>query len=81
MSENRLKRQKQALKKLIEEMTSDLPPMLEIIWVANRSTVYQLLDNLAEEQMDAIVSKAREIVNMIDCAEEVTNDGTEYNPD
>ena len=55
--------------------------MLEIIWVANRSTVYQLLDNLTAEQMDAIVLKAREIVDMIDCAEEETDDGTEYNPD
>ena len=47
--------------------------------MVNRSTVYQLLDNLTSEQMDAIISRAREIVNMIDCADEVTDYGTEHN--
>ena len=49
--------------------------------MVNRSTVYQLLDNLTSEQMDAIVSRAREIVNMIDCADEVTEHGTEHDTD
>ena len=49
--------------------------------MVNRSMVYQLLDNLTSEQMDAIVSRAREIVNMIDCADEVTDYGTEHDTD
>ena len=81
MSESRLKRQKEALTKLVEEMTSDLPPMLAGIWMINRTTVYQLLDNLSADQMDAIVAKARDIVDMIDCADEDTEHGTEYNTD
>ena len=81
MSNSRLQKQKEALKNLVEEMTNDLPPMLAGIWMVNRSMVYQLLDNLTSEQMDAIVSRAREIVNMIDCADEVTDYGTEHNPD
>ena len=48
--------------------------------MVNRSTVYQLLDNLSSEQMDAIVSRAREIVDMIDCAE-VDAYGTEHDTD
>lgn len=48
--------------------------------MVNRSTVYQLLDNLSSEQMDAIVSRAREIVDMIDCAE-VDDYGTEHDTD
>lgn len=47
----------------------------------NRTTVYQLLDNLSADQMDAIVAKARDIVDMIDCADEDTEHGTEYNTD
>ena len=81
MSENRLKRQKEALTNLVEEMTNDLPPMLMSIWIVNRSTVFRLLDNLTAEQMDAIVLKAREIVDMIDCADEGAEYGTEHNPD
>ena len=81
MSEKRLTKQKEALKNLIEEMTNDLPPMLMSMWIVNRSTVFRLLDNLTSEQMDAIVSRAREIVNMIDCADEVAEYGTEYNTD
>ena len=80
MSNSRLQKQKEALRNLVEEMTNDLPPMLAGIWMVNRSTVYQLLDNLSSEQMDAIVSRAREIVDMIDCAE-VDDYGTEHNTD
>ena len=81
MSNSRLQRQKEALRNLVEEMTNDLPPMLMSIWIVNRTTVFRLLDNLTADQMDAIVSKARDIVDMIDCTEEVSDDGTEYNPD
>ena len=81
MSENRLTKQKQALKNLIEEMTNDLPPMLMSLWIVNRSTVFRLLDNLSSEQMNNIVSKAREIVDMIDCADEVAEYGTEHDTD
>lgn len=70
MSEiSRLQRQKQILKNLLDEMTKDLPPMIQTIVAVNRSTVCQLLDNLSEEQMDEIVSKARAIVNLVDCKE------------
>ena len=55
--------------------------MLMSIWIVNRSTVFRLLDNLTAEQMDAIVLKAREIVDMIDCADEGAEYGTEHNPD
>ena len=46
--------------------------------MVNRSTVCQLLDNLTEDQMNAIVTKAREIVDSIDCPDEVTENGTEH---
>ena len=55
--------------------------MLMSIWIVNRSTVYRLLDNLSAEQMNNIVSKAREIVDMIDCADEVAEYGTEHDTD
>ena len=72
MSEtNRLTRQKQILRNLLDEMTDSLPPMVQTIVAMNRSTVYQLLDNLTEEQMDEIVSKARSIVDLVDCKEEI----------
>ena len=81
MSESRLTRQKEALRNLIEEMTQNLPPMLMGIWMVNRSTVCQLLDNLTEDQMNAIVTKAREIVDSIDCPDEVEANGNEHNSD
>ena len=69
MPEQKLLRQKEALKNLIEEMTKELPPMLMSIWVINRSTVMQLVDKLTVEQMDAIIAKARSVIDLIECAE------------
>ena len=70
MLENKLEKQKQKLQSLIEEMTNDLPPMLMSLWVVNRSQIYRLVDNITADQMDAIITKAREIVDMMECKDE-----------
>ena len=39
-----------------------------------RSTVFQLVDNLTEEQMNEIVDKAKSIVALVECEEECQNE-------
>lgn len=44
--------------------------MVKGIAMAYRSTVYQLVDGLTEEQMDAVICKAREIIALVECENE-----------
>lgn len=44
--------------------------MVKSLIMANRSTVFQLVDNLTEEQMNDILSKAHGILSMLECEED-----------
>jgi len=48
--------------------------MMKSLVMSYRSTVYQLVDNLTEEQMNGVVTKAKEIVKLVECEEECQNE-------
>lgn len=52
-----------------------MPIMVQGLIRANISSVYRLVDNLTEEQMQNVVTKAKEIVALVECEDE--NAGTE----
>ena len=43
--------------------------MIRSLITSYRSTVYRLVDDLTEEQMNAIVERAKDIVKLVECEE------------
>lgn len=47
-----------------------MPLMIKSLIMSYRSSVFQLVDNLTEEQMTSVVEKAKQIVALVECEEE-----------
>lgn len=47
--------------------------MLKGLAMSYRSTVYQLVDSITEEQMNEIINKAKSLIAIVECEE---TDGT-----
>ena len=66
---DKLNKQKQILKDLISQAVDGMPLMIRSLIMSYRSSVYQLVDNLTEEQMNSVVEKAKQIVALVECEE------------
>ena len=60
-----LEKRKRAIMELIEEMTKNLPPMVQTMLTMYRSTVYQFVDNLSYEQTEELIDKVQEIIDRL----------------
>ena len=67
---NKLDRQKTAIKNLIASMIEGLPlPILTMI-TCYRGTINTAIDNLTEEQLDKVITEAKNLINAIECENE-----------
>ena len=66
---DKLNKQKQILKDLISQAIDGMPLMIKSLIMSYRSSVFQLVDNLTEEQMQSVVDKAKQIVALVECEE------------
>lgn len=60
-----LEKRKKAILELIEEMSKNLPPMVQTMLMMYRSTVSQFVDTLTLEQTDELIDKVQEILDRI----------------
>lgn len=58
-----LERRKTAILALIDEMSLQLPPMVQLMVKTYRSTVSQFVDNLTFEQSEMVIDKVQEILD------------------
>lgn len=58
-----LSKRKQAILNLIEEMTKNLPPMVQIMVTQYRSTVCQFVDKLTYEQTEELIGKVENVLD------------------
>lgn len=58
-----LERRKRAILALIDEMSLQLPPMVQLMVKTYRSTVSQFVDNLTYEQSEMVIDKVQEILD------------------
>lgn len=61
---NQLK--KQRLKSLILELLNEVPPPIGTMIALYRSSVMSLVDGLTDEQVDTIISKAKELISFVE---------------
>ena len=60
-----LDKRKTAIKELIEEMSKNLPPMVQTMLTMYRSMVFQFVDSLSFEQTEELLVKVQEIIDRI----------------
>ena len=60
-----LEMRKTAILEIIEEMTKNLPPMVQTMLGMYRSTVSQFVDRLTFEQTEELLEKVQEIIDRI----------------
>ena len=72
--ENKKRKIKTLVGKIIAETMDTMPAMVQTIVQMNLSSVYQLVDGLTAEQIDGIIKKVREILDEIESNEPVEND-------
>ena len=78
MQSSQLERQKKAILSLMDELTSELPLTVQTLIQMNRSTVCHLVDNLSGEQINDLLSRARDILDRIESGEsDETNSDTD----
>ena len=58
-----LSKRKRAILNLIEEMTKNLPPMVQIMVTQYRSTVCQFVDKLTYEQTEELICKVENVLD------------------
>ena len=63
----KLSHRKNAIMELLEEMSASLPPMVMVMFNANRGLVYQFVDAMTLEQTDELLDKAQAIIDKIRC--------------
>ena len=60
-----LEKRKKAIVELIEEMSKNLPPMVQTMLTMYRSTVSQFVDSLSFEQTEELIDKVQDIIDRI----------------